>query len=112
MRPILRMLPRTLLYNLTLAAWDPWLLDTLEIPQALLPEVRASSGDFGVTRGEALGIEVPVAGVAGDQQAACSTGMLVTGFGQEYVWYGCLSPHAHRGTHRPLEARPPHDGGL
>jgi len=61
---------RTLLYSLSLAAWDPWLLDTLEIPQALLPEVRASSGDFGVARGEALGIEVPVAGVAGDQQAA------------------------------------------
>jgi len=61
---------RTLLYNLSLAAWDPWLLDTLEIPRALLAEVRASSGDFGVTCGEALGIEVPVAGVAGDQQAA------------------------------------------
>ena len=61
---------RTMLYNLSLAAWDPWLLDTLEIPGALLPEVRASSGDFGMTSGEALGIEVPVAGVAGDQQAA------------------------------------------
>ena len=61
---------RTLLFNLSLAAWDPWLLDTLEIPHVLLPEVRASSGDFGVVRGEALGIEVPVAGVAGDQQAA------------------------------------------
>jgi glycerol kinase len=59
-----------MLYNLSLAAWDPWLLDTLEIPGALLPEVRASSGDFGMTSGEALGIEVPVAGVAGDQQAA------------------------------------------
>ena len=61
---------RTMLYNLSLAAWDPWLLDILEIPGALLPEVRASSGDFGMTSGEALGIEVPVAGVAGDQQAA------------------------------------------
>tara|TARA_B100000809_G_scaffold48863_2_gene43689 strand:- start:4964 stop:6460 length:1497 start_codon:yes stop_codon:yes gene_type:complete len=61
---------RTMLYNLSLAAWDPWLLDTLEIPEALMPEVRASSGDFGMTSGETLGIEVPVAGVAGDQQAA------------------------------------------
>ena len=61
---------RTMLYNLSLAAWDPWLLDILEIPGALQPEVRASSGDFGMTSGEALGIEVPVAGVAGDQQAA------------------------------------------
>ena len=77
---------RTLLYNLSLAAWDPWLLDTLEIPQALLPEVRASSGDFGITRGEALGIEVPVAGVAGDQQAAL--------FGQ-----GCWSPGLAKSTY-------------
>ncbi len=77
---------RTLLFNLSLAAWDPWLLDTLEIPQALLPEVRASSGDFGVVRGEALGIEVPVAGVAGDQQAAL--------FGQ-----GCWSPGLAKSTY-------------
>ena len=42
---------RTLLYNLSLADWDPWLLDTLEIPQALLPDVRASSGDFGSRSG-------------------------------------------------------------
>ena len=70
---------RTLLYNLSIAAWDPWLLDTLEIPPGLLPEVRASSGDFGTTGGVALGIEVPLAGVAGDQQAAL--------FGQ-----GCWSP--------------------
>ncbi len=77
---------RTLLYNLSLAEWDPWLSDMLEIPQALLPEVRASSGDFGVARGEALGIEAPVAGVAGDQQAAL--------FGQ-----GCWSPGLAKSTY-------------
>jgi glycerol kinase len=77
---------RTLLYNLSLAGWDPWLLDMLEVPQALLPEVRPSSGDFGVARGEALGIEVPVAGVAGDQQAAL--------FGQ-----GCWSPGLAKSTY-------------
>ena len=77
---------RTLLYNLSLADWDPWLLDTLEISQALLPEVRASSGDFGVARGEALGIEAPIAGVAGDQQAAL--------FGQ-----GCWSPGLAKTTY-------------
>ncbi len=77
---------RTMLYNLSLAAWDPWLLDTLEIPQALLPEVRASSGDFGTTHGDALGIEVPVAGVAGDQQAAL--------FGQ-----GCWSEGSAKSTY-------------
>ena len=61
---------RTLLYHLTDAAWDPWLLDLLGVPRSLLPEVRASAGDFGTSIGEHLGIEVPIAGVAGDQQAA------------------------------------------
>ena len=61
---------RTLLYNLSDAAWDPWLLDLLGVPQSLLPEVRPSSGNFGVVHGDVLGIDVPVAGVAGDQQAA------------------------------------------
>jgi glycerol kinase len=61
---------RTLLYNLSSGDWDPWLLDLLEVPEILLPQVRASAGNFGITRGEALGVEVPVGGVAGDQQAA------------------------------------------
>ena len=61
---------RTLLYNLSEASWDPWLLDLLGVPPSLLPEVRSSSGDFGSSHGDVLGIEAPVAGVAGDQQAA------------------------------------------
>ena len=61
---------RTLLFNLSEAAWDPWLIDLLGVPESLLPEVRPSSGDFGVGLGEVLGVEAPVAGVAGDQQAA------------------------------------------
>jgi glycerol kinase len=61
---------RTLLYNLSKASWDPWLLDLLGVPPSLLPEVRSSSGDFGVVSGEVFGIEAPIAGVAGDQQAA------------------------------------------
>ena len=51
--------------------WDGELLDRLGIPRALLPEVRPSSGAFGVTDPDAfLGAAVPVAGIAGDQQAA------------------------------------------
>ena len=61
---------RTLFYNLAERAWDDWLLDLLGVPRALLPEVRASSGDFGIACGEHLGAELPLAGVAGDQQAA------------------------------------------
>ncbi|MDH5591186.1 MAG: FGGY-family carbohydrate kinase, partial [Gemmatimonadota bacterium] len=61
---------RTLLFNLETRSWDPHLLDLLGIPAPLLPEVRASSGPFGTVRGDTLGIEVPILGVAGDQQAA------------------------------------------
>jgi glycerol kinase len=61
---------RTLLYNLEEGAWDPALLDLLEVPAALLPDVRASSDDFGVAAGDLLGVEAPIRGVAGDQQAA------------------------------------------
>jgi glycerol kinase len=61
---------RTLLYNLTDATWDPWALELLGVPKAILPEIVSSAGDFGTTVGDALGLEVPIAGVAGDQQAA------------------------------------------
>lgn len=61
---------RTLLFHLTEASWDSWLLDILGVPQNLLPEVRSSSGYFGVSSGAHLGIQVPITGIAGDQQAA------------------------------------------
>lgn len=61
---------RTLLFNIRDAAWDPWSLDLLGVPAELLPTVVASAGDFGTTSGEHLGVELPIAGVAGDQQAA------------------------------------------
>ena len=62
---------RTLLYSLEQGAWDGWILDNLDIPAALLPEVLPSSGTFGTTAPEVLGgAGIPVAGIAGDQQAA------------------------------------------
>ena len=61
---------RTLLFNLEEAAWDETMLDLLGVPAALLPRVESSAGDFGVCLGEHLGRELPIAGVAGDQQAA------------------------------------------
>lgn len=61
---------RTLLYNLSSQNWDPELLRMFEVPRGILPEVCRSSGVFGTTLGEELGIEVPVGGLAGDQQAA------------------------------------------
>jgi glycerol kinase len=61
---------RTLLFDLKKAKWDPWALDLLGVPEVLLPGVIPSSGDFGVALGAHLGCEVPITGVAGDQQAA------------------------------------------
>jgi glycerol kinase len=61
---------RTLLYNLREGTWDPVLLERFGVPRAVLPEVRASSEVYGATDGRAFGAELPVAGIAGDQQAA------------------------------------------
>jgi glycerol kinase len=61
---------RTLLYSLDGRSWDPELCDLFGVPMAMLPEVRRSGGDFGVTDPGLFGAEVRIAGVAGDQQAA------------------------------------------
>lgn len=61
---------RTLLYNLETRTWDEELLQALEVPSPILPEILPSSGHFGTTAVEAFGTEVPICGVAGDQQAA------------------------------------------
>jgi glycerol kinase len=61
---------RTLLFNLQTLEWDPHLLGVLGIPKALLPQVRPSAGVYGHTVSELLGASIPIAGVAGDQQAA------------------------------------------
>jgi glycerol kinase len=61
---------RTMLFDLRRLAWDDDLLDAFGIPRALLPEVRDTDGDFGGTDAGLFGDAIPVAGVAGDQQAA------------------------------------------
>lgn len=61
---------RTMLYNIHEGCWDPWLLELFDIPESMLPEVRASSGSFGETSYPGLPAGIPIAGVAGDQQAA------------------------------------------
>ena len=62
---------RTLLYNIRTLEWDSRMLDELGIPAAMLPEVRPSSEVYGTTGAEMFGgARVPIAGIAGDQQAA------------------------------------------
>ncbi|PIQ47979.1 MAG: glycerol kinase [Cytophagales bacterium CG12_big_fil_rev_8_21_14_0_65_40_12] len=59
---------RTLVYNIKSLKWDDKLLKALGIPKSMLPEARPSSGDFGSY--ELNGVAIPIAGIAGDQQAA------------------------------------------
>jgi glycerol kinase len=61
---------RTMLYDIAARAWAPELLRLFGIRPEALPEVRASSGSFGACAAEHLGAEIPIAGIAGDQQAA------------------------------------------
>ncbi|MBR6430081.1 MAG: glycerol kinase GlpK [Oscillospiraceae bacterium] len=61
---------RTMLYNIYDLCWDEDLIASFDIPRSLLPQVCPSSHLFGVTDPELLGDEIPIAGVAGDQQAA------------------------------------------
>jgi len=77
---------RTMIYNIRDLEWDAKLLGELNIPAAMLPEVRDSSGDFGRASAEWLGGEIPIAGIAGDQQAAL--------FGQ-----GCAQPGLAKNTY-------------
>ena len=61
---------RTLLYDIHRGRWSEEICALLGIPMAMLPEVRDSAGQFGVTRADLFGREIPIMGVAGDQQAA------------------------------------------
>lgn len=62
---------RTLLYNIHELKWDEELLEQLSVPASMLPEVRPSSEVYGTTDKDAFqGLEIPISGMAGDQQAA------------------------------------------
>ncbi len=77
---------RTLLYNIRNGRWDPELLELLDIPPQMLPDVRDSAAKFGMTRADLFGREIPILGVAGDQQAAT-------------VGQACLKPGMMKSTY-------------
>jgi glycerol kinase len=77
---------RTLLYDVHARDWSDLLLGELDVPREMLPEVHDSSGVLGESDAEWLGAPVPIAGMAGDQQAAL--------FGQ-----GCASPGLAKNTY-------------
>jgi glycerol kinase len=77
---------RTLLYNIDTHDWDPEMLALFGVPRASLPDIRCSSEIVGVADPALLGAEIPIAGIAGDQQAAL--------FGQ-----GCWEPGQAKNTY-------------
>ena len=78
---------RTLLYNIHEGAWDDELLAILDIPQSMLPDVRSSSEVYGHTAPDLFAAPIPIAGIAGDQQAA-SFGQRCTERGMAKNTYG------------------------
>lgn len=78
---------RTMLFNISTLSWDDGILRYFDIPKAILPEVKASSGVFGYTEPGIIGNKsIPIAGILGDQQAAL--------FGQR-----CLEPGELKNTY-------------
>ncbi|MDD9911191.1 MAG: glycerol kinase GlpK [Ahrensia sp.] len=61
---------RTLMFNIGDNRWDDFMLDLLDVPPAILPEVLDSAAEFGSCDADILGTQIPIYGVAGDQQAA------------------------------------------
>src|SRR5664280_1750910 len=77
---------RTMLFNIKEFKWDEYILTKLDIPASMLPAVKPSSEVYGVSDAKILGAEIPIAGDAGDQQAAL--------FGQ-----ACYSPGMVKNTY-------------
>ncbi len=61
---------RTMLYDIHKGCWDEWLLDLFDVPVSMMPEVRPSAAEYGVTDYPNIPAGVPICGVAGDQQSA------------------------------------------
>ena len=61
---------RTMLFNINTLEWDKELLELLDVPASMMPEVRSSSEVYGYTKTTIFAHEVPIGGIAGDQQAA------------------------------------------
>lgn len=79
---------RTMVYNINTLEWDKKLLETLGIPESMMPEVRKSSEVYGKTNiGGKGGVRIPISGIAGDQQAALF-GQMCVEKGQAKNTYG------------------------
>jgi glycerol kinase len=77
---------RTLFYDIHRGCWDDEMLALFDVPASVLPEIRPSSGIMGRTAADLLGARIPIAGIAGDQQAAL--------YGQR-----CIAPGSVKNTY-------------
>ena len=78
---------RTMLFNINTLEWDPELLDLLDVPLSMMPKVCSSSEIYGYTKTTIFAHEVPISGIAGDQQAALF-GQMCTAPGSVKNTYG------------------------
>jgi glycerol kinase len=93
---------RTMLMNLAGGAWDDDMLRIFDIPRAMLPRIVPSSGVVGTMRAEHLGAEIPIAGIAGDQQAALAgQACFRAGLSKNTYGTGCFAL-MHTGGHLPV----------
>jgi glycerol kinase len=99
---------RTLLCNIHTGDWDDELLGILDIPRAVLPEIRSSSEVYGETAGKLFAARLPIAGMAGDQQAALfgqvctSPGMVKNTYGTGCFILMTIGSEAVRSQHNLL----------
>ena len=93
---------RTMLMNLETGQWDPELLDVFGLPMSMLPKIVPSSGVCGTAAREHFGAEIPIAGIAGDQQAALfGQACFSPGLSKNTYGTGCFAL-MHSGAHLPV----------
>ena len=95
---------RTMLLNLAAGSWDDELLEIFGVPRSMLPEVVPSSSVVGSAASEHLGAAIPIAGIAGDQQAALfGQACFRPGLSKNTYGTGCFAL-MHTGDHEPASA--------
>jgi len=93
---------RTMLMDIATGAWDRDLLNVFEVPESMLPRIAPSSSVVAVCAAEHLGAEIPIAGIAGDQQAALfGQACFRPGLSKNTYGTGCFAL-MHTGEHRPV----------
>lgn len=95
---------RTMLMDLETGDWDDSLLSVFGVPRPMLPRIAPSSSVVGTTNGDILGAEIPLAGIAGDQQAALfGQACFRHGLSKNTYGTGCFTL-MHTGNHAPRSA--------